>query len=357
MFLQHDFIKLNLSIYLVLSMPYDHLSQQPRLAHELLIALGNYGGDFVRVQQTLANAVSCAGVGLHSGQPVNLMLRPAPPDTGVVFVNRNGKNGASLAASVEHLVPTELCTAISGNGFQVKTIEHILAALAGLDIDNVYVEVDAGEAPVMDGSAAHFVRLIRSAGILRQSRRQPYLKITRPLEVVDGARRVRIEPSSTTKITYSIHYNHPLIQTQTYFYEHSVHAFEREIADARTFGFLQEVEALWARGLGQGGSLDNTIILSQDGILNESGLRFVNEFVRHKVLDLIGDFSLLGVPFIGHLIAERSGHSMHTRLVQQILNHPDSWVLLNTDQPVPASEPRSAMAAPRSASLVALQAS
>jgi UDP-3-O-[3-hydroxymyristoyl] N-acetylglucosamine deacetylase len=255
------------------------------------------------------------------------------------------------------LVPTELCTAISGNGFQVKTIEHVLAALAGLDIDNIYVEVDAGEAPVMDGSAAHFVRLIRSAGIVPQSRRQPYLKITRPLEVVDGDRRVRIEPSSTTKITYSIHYNHPLIQTQTYVYEHSAHAFEREIADARTFGFLQEVEALWARGLGQGGNLDNTIVLSQDGILNESGLRFANEFVRHKILDLIGDFSLLGVPFIGHLIAERSGHAIHTRLVQQILNHPDSWVLLNADETVATSEPRSAMAAPRAASLVSLQAS
>jgi UDP-3-O-[3-hydroxymyristoyl] N-acetylglucosamine deacetylase len=311
----------------------------------------------VRVQQTLANTVSCSGVGLHSGQPVTLTLRPAPVDTGVVFVNRSGKGGASLAASVEHLVATELCTAISGNGFQVKTIEHILAALTGLDIDNVYVEVDAAEAPVMDGSAGHFVRLIRSAGIATQSQRQPYLKITRPLEVVDGNRRVRIEPSSTTKITYSIHYNHPLIQTQTYAYEHSVHAFEREIADARTFGFLQEVEALWARGLGKGGSLDNTIILSQDGILNESGLRFTNEFVRHKILDLIGDFSLLGVPFIGHVIAERSGHAIHTRLVQQILNHPDSWVLLNAEQPVAASEPRSAMAAPRFASLVALQAS
>jgi UDP-3-O-[3-hydroxymyristoyl] N-acetylglucosamine deacetylase len=311
----------------------------------------------VRVQQTLANAVSCVGIGLHSGQPVTLTLRPAPPNTGVVFINRNGKDGASLAASVEHVVPTELCTAISGKGFQVKTIEHILAALAGLDIDNVYVEVDAAEAPAMDGSAAHFVRLIRSAGIVPQNRRQPYLKITRPLEVVDGARRVRIEPSSTTKITYSIHYNHPLIQTQTYFYEHSAHAFEREIADARTFGFLQEVEALWARGLGQGGNLDNTIVLSQDGILNESGLRFADEFVRHKILDLIGDFSLLGVPFIGHLIAERSGHAIHTRLVQQILNHPDSWVLLNADETVAASEPRSPKAAPRSASLVALQVS
>ena len=311
----------------------------------------------MRAQQTLANAVSCAGIGLHSGQPVTLTLKPAPTNTGVVFINPNGKDGASLAASVEHLVPTELCTAISGNGFQVKTIEHILAALAGLDIDNVYVEVDAGEAPVMDGSAAHFVRLIRSAGIVTQSRRQPYLKITRPLEVVDGDRRVRIEPSSTTKVTYSIHYNHPLIQTQTYFYEHSAHAFEREIADARTFGFLQEVEALWARGLGQGGNLDNTIVLSQDGILNESGLRFADEFVRHKILDLIGDFSLLGVPFIGHLIAERSGHAIHTRLVHQILNHPDSWVLLNADETVAASESRSAKAAPRSASRVALQVS
>lgn len=286
-----------------------------------------------------------------------MTLRPAQANTGVVFVNRNGKNGASLAASIKHLVPTELCTAISGNGFQVKTIEHVLAALAGLEIDNAYVELDADEAPVMDGSAVHFVRLIRSAGIVPQGRRQPYLKITQPLEVVDGTRRVRIEPSSTTKITYSIHYNHPLIQTQTYAYEHSAHAFEREIAGARTFGFLQEVEALWARGLGQGGNLDNTIVLSQDGILNESGLRFTNEFVRHKILDLIGDFSLLGVPFIGHLTAERSGHAIHTRLVQQILNNPDSWVLLNADEPVASSEPRSAMAVPRLASLVAIQAS
>lgn len=301
--------------------------------------------------------MTCTGIGLHSGEPVTLTLRPAPVNTGVVFVNRNSANGASLAASVEHLVATELCTAISGNGFQVKTIEHILAALAGLGIDNVYVDVNAGEAPVMDGSSAHFVRLIQSAGIVAQNRRQPYLKITRPLEVVDGNRRVRIEPSATTKMTYSIHYNHPLIQTQTYTYEHSAQAFAREISDARTFGFLQEVEALWARGLGQGGNLDNTIVLSQDGILNESGLRFPNEFVRHKILDLIGDFSLLGLPFIGHIIAERSGHAIHTRLVQQILNHPDSWVLLNADETVAAPEPRSAMTAPRSASMVALQAS
>ncbi|HET7439621.1 MAG TPA: UDP-3-O-acyl-N-acetylglucosamine deacetylase, partial [Nitrospira sp.] len=212
----------------------------------------------MRLQQTLANAVSCTGVGLHSGKPVALALRPAPTDTGVVFVNRNGHAGASLVASVEHLVPTELCTAISGNGFQVKTIEHVLAALAGLNIDNVYVDVDAGEAPVMDGSSAPFVRLIQSAGVVSQNRRRSFLKMTRPLEVVDGSRRIRIEPSSTPRITYTIHYDHPLIQTQTYTYEHSSRAFESEIAGARTFGFLQEVEALWARGLGRGGNLDNT---------------------------------------------------------------------------------------------------
>ncbi|HLZ34785.1 MAG TPA: UDP-3-O-acyl-N-acetylglucosamine deacetylase [Nitrospira sp.] len=311
----------------------------------------------MRLQQTLANSVSCAGVGLHSGQPVALTLRPAPPDTGIVFVNRNGHAGASLAASVEHLVPTELCTAISGNGFQVKTIEHVLAALAGLNVDNVYVEVDAGEAPVMDGSSAPFVKLIQSAGIVSQNRPQPYLKMTRPLEVVDGSRRIRIEPSATPRITYSIQYDHPLIQTQTYSYEHSARAFESEIAEARTFGFLQEVEALWARGLGRGGNLDNTVVLSEDGILNESGLRFTNEFVRHKVLDLIGDFSLLGLPFIGHLIADRSGHALHTRLVKQILNHPECWVLLNTEHLASQAKTHPVIATPRSSSAVALQAS
>ena len=166
----------------------------------------------VRNQQTLAAPITCSGVGLHSGQPVTITLRPAPVNTGVVFVNRNGKSGASLPASIEHLVPTELCTAINGNGFQVKTIEHVLAALSGLGVDNVFIDVTAGEIPVMDGSAAPFVRLIQSVGILSQSRRQPYLKIMAPIEVFDGQKRVRIEPSSTPKITYTIHYNHPMIK-------------------------------------------------------------------------------------------------------------------------------------------------
>ena len=314
----------------------------------------------MRQQQTLSNPITCTGIGLHTGKPVTLTLRPAPVDTGVVFVNRNGHAGATLAASVDHLVPTELCTAISGNGFQVKTIEHILAALAGLSIVNVFVDIDAAEAPVMDGSSAPFVELIQSAGVASQNRRRSFLKITRPLEIVDGSRRIRIEPSSTPRITYTIEYDHPLIRTQTYAYEHSTYAFESEIAGARTFGFLQEVEALWARGLGQGGNLDNTIVLSKDGILNESGLRFSDEFVRHKVLDLIGDFSLLGLPFIGHLIADRSGHALHTRLVKQILDHPECWVLLNADHSVASAQVSatlSSSSSPRPSTAVALQAS
>lgn len=309
----------------------------------------------MRNQQTLAAAVTCSGVGLHSGQPATITLRPAPPDTGVVFVNRKEDANSSLLASIEHCVPTELCTAINGNGFQVKTIEHVLSALAGLEVDNVYIDVTGNEIPVMDGSAAPFVHLIRSAGVISQDRKQPFLKITAPIEVSEGSKRVRIEPASTPRITYSIHYDHPLINTQTYVHECSSNTFESQIAGARTFGFLHEVQALWARGLGKGGTLDNTVVLSKDGIVNQSGLRFLNEFVRHKVLDLIGDFSLLGTSFIGHIIAERSGHALHTRLVQQILDQPEKWVLLNAD-PL-AEEQRPSMRIARLQPAIALQAS
>lgn len=295
------------------------------------LAADMHDGGIVRNQQTLAAAVTCSGVGLHSGQPVTITLRPAPPDTGVVFVIQKRDSTASLTASVEYCVPTELCTAITGNGVQVKTIEHVLSALAGLEVDNIYIDVTGSEIPVMDGSAAPFVRSIRSVGVISQDRKQPFLKIMAPIEVVEGSKRVRIEPASTSRITYSIHYDHPLIQTQTYEHDCSASAFENQIAEARTFGFLHEVQALWARGLGRGGTLDNTVVLSKDGLVNQSGLRFHNEFVRHKILDLIGDFSLLGMSFIGHIIAERSGHALHTRLVQRILEQPEKWVLLNTE--------------------------
>lgn len=311
----------------------------------------------MRQQQSLGQSISCTGIGLHTGLPVTLTLRPAPPDTGIMFVRHGAGELVSLGALIQNLVPTELCTAISVNGTSIKTIEHVLAALAGLEIDNVFVELDAEEVPAMDGSSSPFVRLIKAAGIVPQNRRQPFLKITQPIEVVDGERQVIIAPSSRPRITYSIQYDHPLIQKQTYVYDCSVSAFEQDIAEARTFGFLQEVEDLWSRGLGKGGSLENTIVLSEREVLNQSGLRFPDEFVRHKVLDLIGDLALLGVPFVGHLIADRSGHALHTKLVEKILEQPDKWVLLNRGEKPVCVESQPALIASRSVQNIPLQAS
>jgi UDP-3-O-[3-hydroxymyristoyl] N-acetylglucosamine deacetylase len=294
----------------------------------------------MRPQHTIAREITCSGVGLHTGQRVSLILRPAPPNTGLVFIRQNGSGPVTFSPSVRNLVPTELCTEISAKGTYVKTVEHVLSALVGLAVDNVFIELDGGEVPVMDGSAGPFVRLIRAVGVIPQDKQQAFLKITRPIEVADGDRRISIEPALTTRITYSIQYSHPLIRKQTYVYDWSVSRFEREIADARTFGFLKDVQALWAKGLGKGGSLDNTVVLSERGVLNESGLRFRDEFVRHKILDLIGDLALLGVPFIGHMVAERAGHALHAKLVEQILEQRDKWVLLSSEKmPVAAEIP------------------
>ncbi len=287
----------------------------------------------MRNQQTIAQSISCSGLGLHTGRSVAMTLTPAPPDTGIVFVRHQEDGSVSMGASIRNLLSTELCTTLGAQGALIKTVEHVLAALVGCEVDNVLVELSEGEVPAMDGSAGGFVRLIRAAGVIAQNRPQAYLKIMRPIEVADGRRRVVIEPSTTARITYRVDFDHPLIGEQTYRYDWSPAAFEREIAEARTFAFLKEVEALWAKGLAKGGSLENTIVLSRDGVLNEAGLRFPDEFVRHKVLDLVGDIALLGVPFIGHLIADCSGHALHTELVRQILNQPDAWILLNAEQP------------------------
>ena len=301
----------------------------------------------MRQQQTVGRAMTCSGVGLHTGKPVRLKLCPAPPDTGIVFIrNENGRRIA-LSASIGNLIPAELCTTISASGAAIKTVEHVLAALSGLSVDNAFLELDGEEVPVMDGSADPFVRLIRAAGIVSQDRPQPFLKITQPIEVVEGHKRIVVEPSPISRITYSIQYDHPLIHRQTYVYDWSVSLFDRTIAAARTFGFMKEVKYLWSRGLGKGGSLENTIILSEQGVLNESGLRFHDEFVRHKILDLIGDLAFLRVPMIGHVIADRAGHALHTKLVEAILAQPDKWVFVNTKEQAvstPALSPRAGYA-------------
>jgi len=294
----------------------------------------------MRFQQTIRKPVTCSGVGLHSGCRVSLTLTSAPPDTGIVFIRRDVSGSPRIPVTIKNIRPALLSTTVGVGGVQVQTIEHLLAAAAGMGIDNLFVEVDAPELPALDGSAKPFVNLIREAGVAAQDRRQTYLKILRPLEVTDGNKRIAIRPAAESSITYTIDYAHPLIGRQAYDYGWSRDAFAEDIAPARTFGFLREVEALWEAGLGLGGSLQNTLILSEEGLLNEDGLRFADEFVRHKILDLIGDMMLLGVPVIGAIEAVRSGHALHARLVSRILESRDNWVLVSSQAPMPAGRLR-----------------
>ena len=290
----------------------------------------------MRLQQTIRRPVRCTGIGLHSGGRVSLSLLPAPRDSGIVFIRKDIDSGVRVDALIKNIRPALLSTVVGVNGVQVQTTEHVLAAATGLGIDNLYIEVDAPELPVMDGSAAPFVKMILDAGITAQDRHRSFLKIVRPVEVTEGDKSIAILPASLSSITYTINYDHPLIGHQDYLYRDSPDAFMCEIAPARTFGFLREVEALWDAGLGLGGSLQNTLILSDEGLLNVDGLRFVDEFVRHKILDLMGDMALLGLPFIGEVVAVRSGHALHACLVDKILESPENWILVSGDTVMPA---------------------
>ncbi|MDO8548021.1 MAG: UDP-3-O-acyl-N-acetylglucosamine deacetylase [Nitrospirales bacterium] len=294
----------------------------------------------MQFQQTIRKPVTCSGVGLHSGCRVSVTLMPAPLDTGIVFIRKDVSGSPKIQVSIENIRPSLLSTTVGIDGVQVQTIEHMLAAASGLGIDNLLVEIDAPELPALDGSAQSFVSLMLEAGIVSQDRRRSYLKVVRPIEVIEGNKRIAIRPASKSSVTYTIDYAHPLIGRQTYDYDWSRDAFVEDIAPARTFGFLQEVEALWEAGLGLGGSLQNTLILSEEGLLNEDGLRFADEFVRHKILDLIGDMMLLGVPVIGEIEAVRSGHALHARLVSRILESRDNWVLVPAQAPVSAGRLR-----------------
>ena len=283
-------------------------------------------------QHTLSRSTSLSGVGLHSGHQATLTLHPAPVGTGVVFYQKATGEVHTCPAYIKHLRPTDLCTTIGINGFQIQTVEHVLSALAGLEIDNAYLELDGNEIPAVDGSAAPFVEVIQSAGVVKQDQLRTYLKIVHPISVGDDSRSLTVYPSPLPKISYSIDYPHPLIQQQTYTHDCSITEFQKNIAAARTFAFKHEVEYLWSRGLGIGGSLENTLVFSDTDLMNDTGFRFNNECVRHKVLDLLGDLSLLGMPVIGHFVADRGGHSLHAQLVKAILDNPDSWILLNAGQ-------------------------
>ncbi len=279
-------------------------------------------------QQTLAERVSCTGTGLHSGAPVRLELLPAREGTGIVFVRTDRTHAVEIPARPVGVTSTRLATTLGSGAASVATVEHLLAALYGLGIDNVRVSLDGPELPVMDGSAASFVYLIRSAGIRVQREPRAVLRVLAPIEVDEGDRRIRIEPARWLRVSYAVDFAHPAIGRQELKLDRlDARRFETEIAPARTFGFLQDVRALWSAGLAQGGSLHNTVLLDDTRVMNEGGLRWPDEFVRHKVLDLLGDLALLGVAIEGHVKVERGGHALHHRLVTALLDRPKAWRL------------------------------
>jgi UDP-3-O-[3-hydroxymyristoyl] N-acetylglucosamine deacetylase len=277
-------------------------------------------------QRTLAEKISCTGMGLHCGQPVQMTMHPALANTGVVFVRQSAGRSVEIPACPENVVDTVNAMTLSCEGASVTTVEHLLAALRTLGVDNVRVEIDGPEVPVMDGSSASFAYLIRSAGLFIQPETRHAIVIRKPLSYSDGLRSIRIEPCSEFRVSYTVDFEHPAIGRQEFYIPRlTPEFFETEIAPARTFGFLNDVEALWKAGLGRGGSLDNTVLLDSDRVVNASGLRWPDEFVRHKVLDLLGDLALLRHPLQGHVHVERGGHALHMALMEQIGSHPKAF--------------------------------
>ena len=276
-------------------------------------------------QKTIAKAVSCSGIGVHSGQTVRLTVKPAPVNHGIQFVRTDLPDKPLIQARFNKVVDTSLATVIGNDGFIISTIEHLMAAFTGLSIDNALVEISSYEMPIMDGSAGPFTRMLKSADLKIQDAPRCYFIVQKPVELSQDGKFVGIYPAPNFRISCSIDFKHPLIGTQDFSVVISGDNFEKQIADARTFGFLQEQEYMKKYGLGQGASLDNVVVIDQDGVLNEGGLRYPDEFVRHKLLDCIGDFSLLGLPILGHIVAKRSGHSFHNDFVEKLFLEKNAW--------------------------------
>ncbi|HYA85818.1 MAG TPA: UDP-3-O-acyl-N-acetylglucosamine deacetylase [Nitrospirota bacterium] len=292
----------------------------------------------LRFQRTLKTEVFCDGIGLHTGSRVRVVLKPAPAGIGIVFI-RTDLGGAEVKAVTANTASTGYATSLSQNNVSVKTVEHLLAAFAGLNIDNAIVELDSEEVPIMDGSARPFVRMIAEAGIRTLETLQPVLKIIKPVFVRDGNKQLAIWPAEVTSISYFIDFDHPMLKEQCLQYQPTEEAFLREVSDARTFGFMSDVKALQANGLARGASLDNAVALGEDSVLNKDGLRYKDEFVRHKILDLIGDLSLLGMPIIGHIVAHKSGHALNAQMVSKLQNTPQNWILLGSTPEAAVDQP------------------
>lgn len=278
-------------------------------------------------QTTLSQSIKTSGIGLHTGVTVNLRLKPAPPNTGYIFV-RTDLDHFEIPASVEYISHCSYATTLMRKGVVLSTCEHLLASLRGAGVDNCFIELDNIEIPIMDGSCENFLELIEQAGISEQDAPRRFLQIKKKVEFEQGDRRMSIEPSDKYEIECRIDFPHPFINRQKYRFIFENGSFGREIASARTFGFTTEIEMLRKANLALGGSLENAIVLTPEGMLNENPLRFQDEFVRHKILDIIGDLALLGMPVLGKIKAEKSGHSVHASLMGKLLKTESAWKIV-----------------------------
>ena len=284
-------------------------------------------------QRTLRNAIQGTGIGLHSGEKVSITLHPAPEDTGVVFRRADLPEKPEIPAWVENVVDTTLCTTLGVNGMRVATVEHLMAAFAGLGIDNAYVDLDGSEVPIMDGSAAPFVFLLQCAGVREQEKAKRFIRIKRPVKVEGDGKWVSFEPGNGLHLDFTIDFDHPLMRdNNTVSVDFSETAFTREVSRARTFGFARDVEWLQEQGVALGGNLDNAIVVDDHRILNEEGLRYHDEFVRHKVLDSVGDLYLLGHPVIGRFQGFKSGHALNNRLLRALLADCSAWEFVEREE-------------------------
>ena len=299
-------------------------------------------------QRTIKNVIRATGVGLHSGEKVFLSLRPAPVDTGIVFRRIDLDPVVEIPARGDLVTETVLCTGLSCGPAKVQTVEHLLSAMAGLGIDNAWVELSAAEVPIMDGSAGPFVFLLQSAGIAEQDAPKRFIRITREIEVRDGDKSARFAPHDGFRLDFTVDFNHPAIPEaqSSARLEFSTAAYIREVSRARTFGFMRDLEYMRERNLGLGGSMDNAIVLDEYRVLNEDGLRYGDEFVRHKILDAVGDLYLAGHPIIGAYTGHKSGHALNNTLVRALLAQPEAWELVSFDGPESAPLPAYAPATP-----------
>jgi UDP-3-O-[3-hydroxymyristoyl] N-acetylglucosamine deacetylase len=290
-------------------------------------------------QRTLKNIIKATGVGLHTGEKVYLSLRPAAPNTGIVFRRVDLPEPVDIPATPQNVGETTLSTTLIRDGIKVSTVEHLLSALAGLGIDNVYIDVSAAEVPIMDGSAGPFVFLIQSAGVEEQNAAKRFIRIKKPVKVQDGDKWAMFEPYEGFKVSFTIDFDHPAFSedSQSATIDFSSTSFVKEVSRARTFGFMRDIEALRKRKLALGGSMDNAIVVDNYRVLNEDGLRYSDEFVKHKILDAIGDLYLLGHSLIGSFTGFKSGHGLNNQLLRQLLSQPDAWeaVTFENEQVLP----------------------